>query len=317
MKEPSPEGRGWLRAAGLLVAALTLSVVRPGVLIALPFLLLLVVHPGSTPDRMLPLLAATVVAVVFVAGTAPRDGIWYLERGWAALVGGWFVALTLRWPGSRFFSRALGAVVGAFAAAGLVFVVTPRAWSIADWMVADRMRAAATTALSAVRMVGGEGAIPGDLADTVYRTVETQGVVFPALLGLASLASLGVAWWVWVRLARGSDGGLGPLRGFRFHDQFVWVFVLGLALVLLGGGEGWERVGTNAVVFMGALYALRGMGVLLFLTGGLSPGLSLLLAVAFVFVAPVLVAGTVLVGLGDTWIDLRERARATSGPGGR
>lgn len=315
MEEPSPEGNGWLRAAGLLLAALVLSVVRPGVLIGLPFLLLVVFLPDRASGRMLPLLVAGVVAVLIVAGTGPRDGMWYLERGWAALVGGWFLALTLRWPGSGFFPRALGAVVGAFAVAGLVFGVTPRAWSVADWMVADRMRAGAATALSAVRTFGGGDAIPGDLPDAIYSTVESQGVVFPALLGLASVAALGVAWWGWVRLAHGSDGGIGSLRGFRFHDQLVWIFVAGLALVLVGGGGGWERLGTNAVVFMGALYTLRGAAVLLFMSGGLSPGLSVLLAVAFIFVAPVLIAGTLVVGLGDTWIDLRERAGAASGSG--
>ncbi|MFW6200933.1 MAG: DUF2232 domain-containing protein, partial [Gemmatimonadota bacterium] len=143
-----------------------------------------------------------------------------------------------------------------------------------------------------------------------YRTVEAQGAVFPALLGLASLAALGVAWWLWVRLGRAERSGLLPVKEFRFNDQLVWLFVLGLALVLLGSSGPWDRLGTNTVVFMGALYALRGAGVLFFLNGGISLAGSLLLALAFVFVAPVMLGGAMVVGLGDTWLDLRTKARA-------
>ncbi|NIP56735.1 MAG: DUF2232 domain-containing protein, partial [Gemmatimonadetes bacterium] len=169
-------------------------------------------------------------------------------------------------------------------------------------------------ALSLVRNAGGPDAVPPELADAVYRTVEIQGIVFPALLGLASLGALGVAWWIYVRLATGGDQGLAPLAHFRFHDQLVWLFIVGLVLVLAGSSGTLERAGTNAVVFMGALYALRGAAVLIFVTGGLSLAGSALLALALLFVAPVLLAGAMLVGLGDTWFDLRARAEDPARP---
>lgn len=312
MDEPTRDGRGWPRAAGLVLATIAFSVIGPGVLIGLPFVLLaLFLRPRGSA-----LVLGIFLATVVVVGTGPSGGMWYLERGWAILLGGWFLGLTLRWPRSRFFPRALGAVAGAYGVAALVFRVRPESWSVVDWMVTDRMRAGTSAALTALRSVGGEGMVPGEVSDAIYRTLESQGVVFPALLGLASVAALGVAWWIWVRLAHGSDGGLGPLRDFRFNDQLVWLFVVGLALVLLGSSGAWDRLGTNAVVFMGGLYALRGAAVLLFLSGGVSVAGSLLLAVAFVFVAPVLVAGALVVGLGDTWFDLRARIRAASGTDG-
>lgn len=308
MGEPAGEGRRWPRAAGLFVAALVLSVVGPGVLVGLPFVVLALVLRPRTSSVVLGVFVATLVVV----GAGPSGGMWYLERGWALLLAGWFVGLTLRWPATRFFPRALGAVAGAFAVAGLLFRVRPDAWSVVDWIVTDRMRAGTSAALGALRSVGGEGWISRDVSDAIYRTLETQGVVFPALLGLASIAALGVTWWGWVRLAEGSDRGLGPLREFRFNDQLVWLFVAGIALVLLGSSGAWDRIGTNAVVFMGGLYALRGAAVLLVLSGGVSVAGSLLLAAAFVFVAPVLLAGALVVGLGDTWFDLRARVRARS-----
>jgi len=199
--------------------------------------------------------------------------------------------------------------VGSYAVAALLFEARPGSWPVVEWMVTDRMREGASTALTAIRSLGGAGSLPSELTDAIYRTLETQGVVFPALLGLGSLAALGVAWWAWSRLADSAGDALGPLRDFRFNDQLVWIFVAGLALVLLRGSGVWDRVGTNAVVFMGALYALRGAAVLLFLSGGVSLLGSLLLALAVLFVAPVIAAAALVVGLGDTWLDLRERAR--------
>ncbi|MDX1568753.1 MAG: DUF2232 domain-containing protein [Longimicrobiales bacterium] len=299
---------GWKRALGLFLFTVGASVVNPLVLMAVPFVLLVAVLPAKRAG----LVAAGLVAVLFVVGSGPTEGMWYLERGWAVLVGGWFLGLSLRWPKSRFFPRALGAVGGAFAVAALLFRVQPGSWRTVDWLVTSRMRAQAAEIFSAFRLLGGGEGVSPELSDAVYRTVETQGVVFPALLGLASVAALGVAWWFWVRLGQEGRSGLLPLGEFRFNDQLVWIFVLGLALVLLGSSGPWDRLGTNTVVFMGALYALRGAGVLFFLNGGISLGGGLLLALAFVFVAPVMLGGAVVVGLGDTWLDLRTKARAAA-----
>ena len=66
-------------------------------------------------------------------------------------------------------------------------------------------------------------------------------------------------------------------------------------------------IGANAVVFMGALYALRGAGVFLAVTGGGSFFGWLLLAVGFLILAPFMIMGAAFIGLGDTWFDLRGR----------
>lgn len=311
MTEAQDAGKGWPRVAGLFLLTLSISVTGPGVLIAVPFILLALFRPSKRAG----LLLVTALAAFVVAGGRSASGFWWVERGWALLVGGWFLALTLRWPGARFFPRAMGAVVGAYAAAATLFAARPRTWDVVDWLVADRMRSAVASALSLVRSGAGSDAVPAELVDAVYRTVETQGLVFPALLGLASLGALGVAWWLYVRLATGSDQALGPLPRFRFHDQLVWFLIVGLGLVLAGSSGALERAGTNAVVFMGALYALRGAAVLLFLSGGLSLAATALVVLAMIFVAPVLLAGALIVGLGDTWLDLREKARAAAGGG--
>lgn len=143
-----------------------------------------------------------------------------------------------------------------------------------------------------------------------------QGTIFPALLGLASLAALGLAWWLWNRLSLGEEGDrLGPLREFRFNDQLVWILILGLGVLLLGSGL-LGRLGTNTVVFMGALFALRGVAVVLFLSGGVSFLGIVLFLVGLLFLAPLLVTGAFVIGLGDAWLNLRARKEQLDSAGG-
>lgn len=301
-----PTRRRWPRVVGLLVVMLALSVMEPAVLVGVPYVLFVVV----LPSRRLPALLAAAVAALLVLGPDLRDGFWYVERGWAVLLAGWFLALTFRWPDRGFSARALGSVAGSGAVVGAWVWARPGSWSMMDWLVGERIRGGVATALEAVRGLRGEEGVSQALVTTVYQAADLQAQVFPATVGLASLASLGVAWWLYARLAHGDRDGLGPVREFRFNDHLVWLFIGGLLLLVLGVGEGWSRAGSNAVLFMGALYALRGVAVVMFFYGGVSLFGGALVALGLLFVAPVILGGAMVIGLGDTWLDLRERARA-------
>jgi hypothetical protein len=300
-------GRGsWLRPAALFLVSLGLSTFEPTVLVGIPFMILVLVFPSTR----LPVLVTGAFAAVLVFGGATREGLWFAERGWAVLVGGWFVTLTLRWPESSFTHRGVGAVTGAAGVAATVMAVQPGSWAVLDWLVDERIRSGVATALEAYRLVQGEeGAVSPAVVATLYQTAEAQAMVFPALVALASLASLGVAWWVYLRLARDDRSALGPVAEFRFSDQLVWLFLGGLGLLVAGAGESLTRAGSNAVVFMGALYALRGAAVVLFVNGGLSFFGVAFVVVGLLLAAPVLLVAALVVGLGDTWLDLRGRAR--------
>ena len=88
------------------------------------------------------------------------------------------------------------------------------------------------------------------------------------------------------------------------------LFLAGVAAAALGTGEILTRAGSNAVTFMGTLYALRGAAVLLFLAGGVSVLGAMFLALALLLVAPLVLGAALVVGLGDTWLDVRTRVRA-------
>lgn len=289
----------------VLTLTLALSVSEPLVLVAVPFLVLLLARPVPRS----PAILAGVLAALVAFGGSARTGLWYLERGWAVVLGGWFVALTLRFPTSRFTSRALGALAGTFAVATLFFLVRGGEWPVVDWLVQERIGGDLAVVLEALRVLR-EGALPPELVELAYRTAEMQRMVFPALLGLASMSALALAWWLYVRIAERRDDGVGPLSGFRFNDQLVWIMIGGLILVILGWGGMWARTGSNAVVFMGGLYALRGIAVLVFLAGGLSVGGAVLLFLGLLLpvVGSVILGGALVIGVGDTWLDLRRRA---------
>ena len=314
MEDAPRSGRGWRRVAGLLLVGPMLGVSSIASMIAVPFIALSVILGA----RRLGALVVTGLAIAVAVGGLPRDAIWYLERGWAVLLAGWFVALTLRWPTVGFFPRALAAVLGTFTIVVVFFEAQPGNWAYVDWLVTERIMRGTDAAVSAlagmVRLFGDpEAPLSGRLAAVVYQAGEQQGRAFPALLGLSSLAALGVAWWGYVRLALGNDMGVGPLRDFRFNDHLVWLFVVGLVVLGVGSGEGAERAGTNILVFMGGLYALRGAAVVVFLSGGLSLMGFVLLLFGVLILPPLLFFGALVIGLGDTWLDLRSRVKTLVG----
>ena len=298
--------RTWPRAAALLVITLISSVSSAAVLVAVPFLALTMV----LGLRRLPAAVAAMLAVFVAVGAPARGGVWYLERGWAVVLAGWFVVLTMRWPRSRFFPRAFAAVAATAALVSLLVMVRPGSWSIVNWLITEGMIRSVSLIAQMSMALDSEVSLSTAQLNTLFEWAAQQGRLFPALLGLSSLSGLAVAWWAYVRLSTGSGLGLGPLREFRFNDHLVWLLLTGLALMVFGAGEGWTSAGSNAVVFMGGLYAVRGAAVLLFLNGGVTGFGFFLLAVAMLFLAPVLIMGALVVGVGDTWLDLRSRATA-------
>ena len=301
--------RGWLRAAGLflVVSSAATAVAHPSVLIAVPYGLMAVVLPA----RRWPAYAVGALMLA-TALTAERDGLWWTEFGWAVLVAGWFVALTLRWPASRFLPRGLGAVAGAVLVLAAMVGDRVGGWELLDWQVTERVRAWWAWLLGAAQAAPDSESLTPAVVNTLYGLGELQAEFFPALATLGSLAGLGVAWWVYVRIGHDNDSGLRPLREFRFNDHLVWLFIAGLSLTLFDVGDGARRAGANAAAFMGALYALRGAAVVKFFGGVRSPFTLVLLVLALLLAAPVVLVGALVIGLGDTWLDLRGRARAST-----
>lgn len=285
-----PRGPGWPTVLALALVVVGLSVVRPVQLVALSLALVLAALPPRTPRNLL--FAATLAAGAFVA---PGEGLWAVERGWSLLAGGWFIVAVVAAPGQRFATRAVAAVLGAALTGGALILATG-GWPALDWAMAARLGEGAAAVAEAF-----PGLSAGD--DAVRWAGELPALLFPGLVGLETVAALGLAWVAYLALG-GRGEPLGRLRDFRFPDPLLWLLIAGLVLVVLSPAPWAVRAGANLLVFMGGLYALRGLAVVVALFG-MRRGTVAVLAVVALLLWPIVVTGALLVGVADTWVDLR------------
>ena len=290
----------WLRAGVLCILLVLLtSTARPSVLVAVPFLLLVV----TNTLRGYAILGATLVAIIIVM-VGPYDGMWYLERGWALLLGGCFVGLSIVRPKMKISDRALEAVFGALVLVAILMTLMSGAWNIVDWVISDRVRA---TVAQVIALVGSEGLAPA-LMTAFYQTAEVQILIFPALTALASMSALLLSWWLFIFFSGRSEEALGSVKNFRFNDHLIWMLVVGLFLLFTRWSEPLQRLGSNAVVFIGALCAVRGAAVIVFITGGFSVLGYAMTLFGLVIVPPIVLGGAVLIGIADIYLDFRKRS---------
>ncbi len=282
-----------------------------------------------------------VLAVIWVglaawalAQPAVPGSFYNLVRGWSLLLAGAF-GLVCLFSGQRpLFPRALATLTLAL---GLVLVMsargplTPtRAKEAVQAEFARRNAESMATFRTfvkehpeVVQKMPQVASLPDEFEKQLNLVAETGTGLFPALLLLESLMALALAWATYHRLSRTRLGvPLGHLKDFRFNDQLVWGLIAGLAIVFVPALDFLGGTGRNLLVFFGALYAVRGFGVLSWF---LAPGaLAVTLLVGFAMLWwPVLNAVAVLgfmllalaafgLGLGDTWADWRRRARPTT-----
>jgi hypothetical protein len=260
-----------------------------------------------------------------------------LLRGWTLLLAGAFGIASLIGPNRSFLSRALTAVAVAFALALLMPVVTPVTFAGAGSAITRELAQRNTEFLEFLNTtISGSGSqwqawvekmpslagMPEQTATQLDAMSRVGRLMFPSFLALESLAGLALAWALYHRLSRQRIGTpLSPLREFRFNDQFVWGLIIGLVILVVPGFAVARGIGANLVLFFGALYAMRGLGVLAWF---MSPGTfaTTLVAGAVLIVVPVINVIAILgfmtlgvtalgLGVGDTWADWRNRARST------
>ena len=297
----SRRGPGWPTVLVLALVVLGFSVFHPLQLMVLPLAFMLVALPPRSVAMVLG--AAVLATIVFVA---PRGGLWGVERGWSLLLGSWFVLAVVTWPRAAFVTRAIAAV-GAATLTGGLLIASTGGWTALDWAIRTRFQEAAQAMGAAF---AGRG---GDTEAVVQRAAELPAELFPGLLGVASVAALAIGWWGYQRVSRRGEP-LGALREFRFPDPLVWLLIAGLLLLALQPAEWAPRAGGNVVFFMGALYAVRGLAVMLAVVGAHVPTLVVLGLVGLIL-WPIVMTGTLLVGVADTWLDLRAAWRAARDEG--
>jgi hypothetical protein len=259
--------------------------------------------------------------VVAVRGGVSSD---VLTAGWSVIAGACLGLSVLASRSSRFLGKGVVAVLSALMLSALLVAVTPAGPAalgrtvesvlavrgnadLNNWRVArtQMTRSSTTRADSATT----------DVLDRFEQSLsglpQLARLTLPAMLALQTLVAMALAWALFHRFSRTRLGDdLARLREFRFNDHWIWSVIVGLVLALLPALEALRPLGVNLLVFFGALYAVRGAGVLAWF---LRPGRSLLGLVVGVALLLLLRDGAAialgLVGLGDTWADWRRRIR--------
>ena len=340
---PAPSERGWGKLLLALAAFLFLPHVPPftallpveeTLLLLLPALAACCLVGWWAGGRLLLAVAVVALAVRVLAMDAAPGSFFNLVRGWSLLVAGAFGLVCLLGIRRPFFPRALFALsisLGLVVVMGLRGPLTPARTGQAMQAEFGRRNALSITMFRTavsqypeiMQRMPESGTMLSDAERRLTETSETGMELFPSLLFLESLIAMALAWTTYHRISRTRLGApLGPLKDFRFNDQLVWGLIAGLAIVFLPPLDFMKGAGQNLLVFFGALYAIRGFGVLSWF---LAPGvLAATLLVGFAMLwwpvlSVVAISGFVLLtlaafglGLGDTWADWRRRARPTT-----
>jgi hypothetical protein len=344
---PAPAERGWGKLIlGLIAFVLIPTVPQFRALVPIDQTILLFVPALAACALVgwwaggriwLALVLVGLAILIAVQSRSPAGSFHNLERGWSLVLAGSFGLVCLFGSRRPFFPRALLALTVSIGLALMMSALGPVRGQDMNQAVRDELSRRNTESMGMVNAfiaqntrewnelvakVPAMGQMPVEM-DKQLRLIASLGEgAYPSLLALESLLALAIAWSVYHRLSRTRLGPpLGRLREFRFNDQLVWGLIVGLTIMFLPTMAPLRMLGRNLLVFFGALYALRGLGVLSWF---MAPGaLAISAAVGFAmlwlpvlqFIAAfgfMLLAVTAFgLGLGDTWADWRSRARST------
>jgi hypothetical protein len=248
----------------------------------------------------------------WLAGAALWTALWLqplgglgtqVARAGAVFLCGSFLGLTL-WRPSALFSRAL--VSAGAAGAALV------AWMLHLGISWPQVREAVGHDLAAyqdtARVQWEAAGMPADMVAQLTTISSSVAQLYPALLLIAAVAGLRLAWaWHHRVSTRPLGAAPPPFAAFRFNDQFVWGWVAALALRLFPTPDPWPVVGANLLLLLTALCATRGLAVVVAGAGRVPRSVIAVLGVISMFLMPFVVGGLTLLGLADTWLDFRRR----------
>ncbi|GAC1649212.1 MAG: hypothetical protein NVS4B3_05940 [Gemmatimonadaceae bacterium] len=292
-------------------------------------------HGGPAVIAVGWIAAGIAVVASSAVGGGPSGPYLRLVAGWGLLVASLFGAVSIVDPARRFFARALAAVSGAMVVGLLIAAVGSSQPRRVPTLIGAQIARRTAEATSGFRRIAaqspeawreithrfGDGTAGMEELDRRLATMSASALtVFPALLAIESLAALALAWTLYHRLSRARVGAaLAPLSAFRFNDHLVWGMIVGVTLFVVHTLTAFHDIGKNFLVFFGALYVLRGLAVLTFIAspGVLSGAAALWFLLLwwpplFVFVSvalPFVIFAALGLGLGDTWLDWRSRAR--------
>jgi hypothetical protein len=331
-----PREQGWTRIVIALLAFLLLShapVVRAAapvvdtMLLLVPAIAACFIAGWRQGGSLVLAVAWSALAgsLLAIPATPGSEAYTDLARSWGVLVAGALGLVCILGWRRQFLGRALAAVgiAALIAIIGMAFS-THAASRIEDVFAREfQLRNSAAFTQWAQGFFGSHFA-PAVREWADRRAMQLQvasasfaAPLYPALLALESLAACALAWGLYHRMSRARLGEpLAPFRFFRFSDELIWALVAGMTITVLPALDSLRVVGANLVVFFGALYALRGFGVIAWFYPQETLGSQLAASAVALVLLPVSLPLAVGLGVSDTWIDWRRRVRTAGSPAG-
>jgi hypothetical protein len=153
-----------------------------------------------------------------------------------------------------------------------------------------------------------------ELASNLARSLAAAADVWPAIQAIMAAVGGWLAWTWYHRVASAPIGAPPrPFREFTFSDHLVWLVILFGGLTLAPLPLAAALVVANLLLFLLALYAGRGLAVLGTALRRAPLGMGFVLSLVALLLLPLALIGLTLLGLADTWLDLRRRMLAPQG----
>lgn len=306
---PNRPGANWAAPITLGLITASVSVFNPTLLVFVPLAFMMIALQPRRPALVM--IALLLLATTFIG--KPDGVLWWYARGWALIVSAWFVLAVVLMPAASMTARGLAAIAGSVVSVAALFAINKSGWYTLDFAIGHQLRTAAADIVAFWGQRLQDKPWADDMSGVIYSFTEFQQATYPAMIAIASFTGLGLAWWVWRRVSIRDARPLGALRDFKFNDELVWLVVIGAALLVAPLHGAADRAGANLLTFMAALYAVRGLAVIVALFGAPTLFGALFGAFLLLMLYPVVMATTLMVGLTDTWLDLRARRRKSSG----
>lgn len=212
---------------------------------------------------------------------------------------------------------ALPAVAGAAVALGLGWLLAPAAVEGWEAALGNGAMAAVRQTVERYRALGLDAAAVNTLE--LSATAAATGFVrlWPALTALVLWLGVWLGYRLlgrWGRPASSLKRRLGarPFDRFRLGPALIWVVIAALIGLWLPSDMA-RRTAVNMLAVGAVLYGLQGLAVGVWWMNRRGIGAvmrALLLVALFLLLSPVMIAATVLLGLAEHWLTLRDRTPA-------
>lgn len=305
--------RAWW-AAPILLAGYLLTGPKGFVLGPLALLLILS-HPRTLREWLwIGISLVLAVTLLRLPATLAERTVWAA----AAFFTGAFVMASVAGVRSL-FRRALTAVVIAAGAVTAWFATLGLSWGdlresvvTSQWTLYRALLSGLPETMPS-RLELESGALSERVAD-LTRGIITTVDFWPAIHAVLAMAGGWLAWNWYHRVAAAPIGvPPKPFREFRFSDHLIWLVVITGAITLVPLADAATLIAGNVLLFLLVLYAGRGLAVIQTALRPAPTGLALLLSVTGILLLPLATAVATLIGLADTWLDLRRRLAPPEG----